>query len=111
MDKTLIEIHDLPVDPAGYGDVSYRFDGVHVSIDFEYQAGSGDLLGHLRFEHFIHFCIESEQYEGVVLPERSGVIYETAAKRKGFRKFIVWLSNNHLVTVECSRAFYENIEL
>jgi len=45
------------------------------------------------------------------LPERSAVIYEVESRREGFRKFIVWLTGNELLTVECDKLYYDKLEL
>jgi hypothetical protein len=104
-------IHRLPVDPAGYGDVHYNFNDRDIVIDFQYFSNGADRTGRLRIEDFRDICIESESQKGVHLPDSSGVVYELAARSEGFRRFVVWFSNNDVVTFECLKLFYDNKEL
>ncbi|WP_119392169.1 hypothetical protein [Taklimakanibacter lacteus] len=103
--------HRLPVDSAGYGDVSYLFQGRDIVIEFQYFSSGMDRIGRLRIEYFMDIFIESETQNGAKIPQASGVIFETEARKEGFRKFVVWFSNNDIVTFECMKLFCDNLEL
>ena len=53
---------DLPVPGSGCGDISIRYLGLSLLVEFEYHLGGRDLIGELRFDGVLAFRFRDEMH-------------------------------------------------
>ena len=53
---------DLPVPGSGCGDISVRYLGLSLLVEFEYHLDGNDLIGELRFDGVIAFRFRDEMH-------------------------------------------------
>lgn len=61
---------DLPVPGSGCGDISIRYAGLSLLVEFEYSLGAKDLIGQLRFDGVFAFRFRDETHSAG-FPSRS----------------------------------------